>query len=301
MDMCGDLLHYGHMASMKRARDLGTSLLVGVVSDEGVAAYKAPPVLSLEERVKLVESVRSVDAVLPGIGTDLDEEFTAALMTRHNVTLVVHGDDPCILPSGADAYRFPKNAGIFWAIPRTPGISSTVVVRALLTNTCVPPSTLPLHVPNWEPRPNTVYVDGAFDGYTVGQVEFLRKAREYGTWLVVGLHSDDVVFARRKRRPFFTMEDRARCLLACKYVDGVIMDAPTVVTPALLRQLKASCVARGTVHETSDRERLRYELVKPKVVTVTSPSDVTMVGLRHRILRHADLYASKAFNVSHTA
>jgi cytidyltransferase-like protein len=52
-----------------------------------------------------------------------------------------------------------------------------------------------------------VYVDLVGDLFHAGHVEFLRAARSFGDWLVVGVLSDDVV-AAYKRRPITTLEER---------------------------------------------------------------------------------------------
>ncbi|OTF75460.1 ethanolamine-phosphate cytidylyltransferase-like protein, partial [Euroglyphus maynei] len=46
-----------------------------------------------------------------------------------------------------------------------------------------------------DPNPNDkiIYVDGSFDLFHVGHLDFLKEARSNGDFLIVGLHSDTVV------------------------------------------------------------------------------------------------------------
>ena len=39
---------------------------------------------------------------------ELGPEFLAELFTKHAIDYVVHGDDPCLLPDGSDAYAYAK-------------------------------------------------------------------------------------------------------------------------------------------------------------------------------------------------
>lgn len=293
IDGCFDLAHHGHFEAMRRAKALGSTLVVGVVSDEAVAVYKPPPVLTLEERCDMVRSIRYVDEVLPGVAHTLDEEFTASLRDRHNISLVVHGDDESIMPDGSDPYEAVKREGMFWVIPRTDGISTTDIVRALLRDTPIPPSPFPLNIPAWDPRPDTLYVDGAFDCLHVGHVAFLREARKHGKYVVAGIHADDAVTARRGVPPLMCLEDRARSLMACKYVDGVLPGSPVTLTPSFLKAIKASRVARGAIHETDIPDRDRYKAVCNQLVYVLSPSVVTLETLQRRVLRHRERYERK--------
>jgi ethanolamine-phosphate cytidylyltransferase len=43
----------------------------------------------------------------------------------------------------------------------------------------------------------TVYIDGAFDMFHPGHVDILKLAKAQGDFLLVGLHSDEDVAARR--------------------------------------------------------------------------------------------------------
>jgi cytidyltransferase-like protein len=65
VDMVGDLFHPGHVALLRAARACGDRLVVGVLSDEVVEAYKRRPVMTLAERVAVIAPCRYVDDVVP--------------------------------------------------------------------------------------------------------------------------------------------------------------------------------------------------------------------------------------------
>ena len=50
---------------------------------------------------------------LAGVPYDLTPDFLTELFTKHNIDYVVHGDDPCLLPDGTDAYAHAKKHGRF--------------------------------------------------------------------------------------------------------------------------------------------------------------------------------------------
>lgn len=123
-DMVGDLFHHGHVEFLRRARDLGDALVVGVHSDATAESYKRRPVMTMDERLRVVEACRYVDEVIPdapiGVGADW--------LSRHRIDLVVHGDD---LDEQATTlmYRVPRELGILRTIPYTRGISSSDILN----------------------------------------------------------------------------------------------------------------------------------------------------------------------------
>lgn len=60
-----DLLHYGHINLLKRARALGDYLIVGLSTDEFNAGKGKKAYFSYEQRKELLESLRYVDLVIP--------------------------------------------------------------------------------------------------------------------------------------------------------------------------------------------------------------------------------------------
>lgn len=114
VDMVGDLFHPGHVALLRAARAFGDELVVGVLSDETVAAYKRRPIMTLDERVTVIEACRYVDAVIP----DSPYRVTREFLDEHSLVLVVHGDD--LGAHGvADAYGPVHDAGLLRLVRRT--------------------------------------------------------------------------------------------------------------------------------------------------------------------------------------
>lgn len=62
--VCGDIIHYGHVLHLKNAKALGDILVVGVLTDEAVMERKNPPIMSMDERVRVIESIKYVDLVV---------------------------------------------------------------------------------------------------------------------------------------------------------------------------------------------------------------------------------------------
>ncbi len=82
-----DILHNGHMKIIQRASELGR-LTVGLLSDEAISSYKHYPLIPLEERIQMFESIKGVDRVV--IQETLDY---SAILRELKPDIVVHGDD----------------------------------------------------------------------------------------------------------------------------------------------------------------------------------------------------------------
>ena len=87
--MCfsADVLHSGHIAIIKKAKELG-ELTVGVLSDEAIAGYKRFPMIPFAERVALFENIVGVDKVV-----EQKELSYVETLKKLKPDYVVHGDD----------------------------------------------------------------------------------------------------------------------------------------------------------------------------------------------------------------
>ena len=127
VDMVGDLFHAGHVALLRAARELGDHLVVGVLSDEAVASYKRRPIMTLAERVVVVEACRYVDEVIP----DAPLRLTSDFLREHGLGLVVHGDDLDAV-AAADVYGPAVETDRLRLVPRSGAISTTDVIDRVL-------------------------------------------------------------------------------------------------------------------------------------------------------------------------
>lgn len=116
-----DLLHAGHLNLLWRARQLGDVLVVSVVSDAGVIAYKhRPPVQNVQMRTQAIERLSFVDVVELQRTTN-----PTPLLERFRPAMLVHGDDWNRLREGHEAL---ERLGIeFVTLPYTPDISTTLL------------------------------------------------------------------------------------------------------------------------------------------------------------------------------
>ncbi len=94
-------------------------------------------------------------------------------------------------------------------------------------------------------KKRVVFTNGCFDILHAGHVAYLKRARELGDVLVVGLNSDSSVRAiKGKLRPINKEADRAIVLSALYFVDFVtIFDGAT--PEKLIRAVKPDVLVKG--------------------------------------------------------
>ena len=118
-----DLLHYGHINLLKRAKALGDYLIVAVSTDEfneikGKRAYH-----NYETRKLMLEAVRYVDLVIP----EDNWEQKIDDVKKYEVDIVVMGSDW----SGSDRFDYLKDYCEVVYLPRTEGVSTTKIKEEL--------------------------------------------------------------------------------------------------------------------------------------------------------------------------
>ena len=82
------------------------------------------------------------------------------------------------------------------------------------------------------------------DLFHAGHLNLIRQAKEFGDYLIVGIHSDEGVTSY-KRRPIINEKDRYEMARGCKYVDEVVEAAPLIITEDFLEKHKIDFVVHG--------------------------------------------------------
>lgn len=119
-----DLLHYGHINILKRAKEQGDYLIVALSTNEFNAIKGKECYFSFEERKKLVESVRYVDLVIP----ENNWEQKVQDVLEFKIDVFVMGDD------WTGKFDFLEEYCEVVYLERTPEISTTKIKNELSLN-----------------------------------------------------------------------------------------------------------------------------------------------------------------------
>lgn len=129
-----------------------------------------------------------------------------------------------------------------------------------------------------------VFTNGCFDLFHCGHVDFLRRCRERGTRLIVGINTDHSVRCLKgAKRPINPLHARTRVVAACRYVDEVL--AFDQATPCeLIRTLQPDIIIKGPGY--SEANMPEAEVVKQyggQVIILNGP-DISTSRMIDRIL-----------------
>ncbi|KAI2618163.1 ethanolamine-phosphate cytidylyltransferase [Hypoxylon sp. NC1633] len=218
----------GRFKVVKRTPSISTTDLVGR--------------MLLCTRTHFIKSLEKVLAGEEGSGTEAEKKAEGeAMLTR----VKQYATDETGKQPGADVY--------FWSASKAAKTEDTEekgVFRPLLKGS------------GPKPGQRVVYVDGGFDLFSSGHIEFLRQvilaeedlARKEGwyeqqavnerigkgtdyspVFVVAGVHDDEVInYWKGVNYPIMNIYERGLCVLQCKYVNAVIFGAPFAPTKSYL-------------------------------------------------------------------
>ena len=118
-----DLLHFGHIEILRRAKQLGDYLVVAVSTDEFNKIKNKKAYHNYETRKKMLEAIRYVDLVIPE--NSWDQKRNDVL--DYKIDVVVMGSDW----EGNENFECLRDICEVKYLPRTEGVSTTKIKRYL--------------------------------------------------------------------------------------------------------------------------------------------------------------------------
>ncbi|KAE8385075.1 hypothetical protein BDV23DRAFT_25948 [Aspergillus alliaceus] len=201
---------------------------------------------------------------------------------------------------------------------------------AKLDNTTEEPGSFETLVGGRPSRPGQriIYVDGGFDLFSSGHIEFLRQVlvreemegrhrgwydpgmrekrlnehgEDYGpAYIVAGIHDDDVInHWKRFNYPIMNIFERGLCVLQCRYIHGVVFSAPFSPSEPYLRAMPLG-VPDAVYHGPTTFIPLTYDpYTAPKRMEIFRETDrhdfqhVNAGEIVERILKSREAYEER--------
>lgn len=149
-----------------------------------------------------------------------------------------------------------------------------------------------------------VYVQGSFDLLHHGHLKRLEQAKKLGDFMYVGLWDDDMVrHYKGGMFPIVSVQERLLMLCSCKHVDDVVIGAPFIITPDLIKSLNIDIVvtiidtAEDTVleqYQSIDQYAVAKEQGILKEIRIEDPFfDCTTEQLADRVYRNKEAFEIK--------
>jgi len=331
-------MHWGHANALRQSKALGDYLVVGVHSDEEISLNKGPPVMTLEERCEAVRACKWVDEVVPcapyTTSLEVMDQYGCEICVHgDDISTTSDGQDSYHLVKKAGRFRtIPRTKGV----SSTDIVGRMILMTSdhhsnydddRTAKVAIPTDNLlnmsegsePTRSPytgvsqflptsrrivqfseGREPTENdvVVYVNGTYDLFHVGHINFLTRAKELGTYLIVGVLPDNIVKQRKGGNgPIMNLHERVLSVLACRHVDEVIIGCPWEITQELIKSQGINIVVQGSVVDPAYITDEADPYAAPKKLgiyrEIDSPSDMTTSTILSRILRNRQSYIER--------
>lgn len=125
-----DLFHIGHLNLLRKAKKLGSKLIVAVSTDELVEQYKnSKPIMSLDERIEIIKELKCVDEVV--VQTKL---FDLEQFNEFNCDTFVVGDDWKEDYHKIETLKILYETNKIHFLPYTKGMSTSMIKEKIIND-----------------------------------------------------------------------------------------------------------------------------------------------------------------------
>ena len=96
------------------------------------------------------------------------------------------------------------------------------------------------------------FTDGVYDMFHVGHLNMIRRAKDYCDYLIVGVHSDEIVEGYKHRKTVINENDRREIVAAIREVDKAVINR-TRDKLELLKLYQFDCIFIGDDWKGTER------------------------------------------------
>ncbi len=86
---------------------------------------------------------------------------------------------------------------------------------------------------------------GTFDVFHIGHVNILERAKKEGSYLIVGLSSDELNFSKKQRYPVYPQSQRLKIIESLRFVDEVFIEESLEKKPEYIQSFNADVLVMG--------------------------------------------------------
>ena len=131
MDGVFDLFHRGHLEAIKKCKEFGEIVIIGVVSDKDSENYKRLPIINEEDRAEIIKNLKDVDEVIENCPLVITEKF----INDNKIDIIIHGfSDESDLEKQKDFFEVPIKLNKFQSIKYYDKISTTDIINNIKIN-----------------------------------------------------------------------------------------------------------------------------------------------------------------------
>ena len=129
MDGVFDLFHRGHIEAIKKCKNFGDEIVIGVISDKDAKSYKRLPLINENDRIEIIKNLKIVDEVIPNAPLILTKEF----ISNNNLDIIVHSfANEKDFEKQKEFFKIPIEMGIFRKINYYNKVSTTDIIKKII-------------------------------------------------------------------------------------------------------------------------------------------------------------------------
>ena len=131
MDGVFDLFHRGHLEAIKKCKEFGDFIIIGVISDKDCESYKRKPIINEVDRVEIIKNLKNVDEVIFPSPLIIDKKF----IDDHQIDVIVHGfSNESDLENQKEFFKIPIDLNKFQIIKYYEKTSTSEIINKIKLN-----------------------------------------------------------------------------------------------------------------------------------------------------------------------